>query len=99
MLERMRQQNKPVTPQMEQLAAWMDGMDTEGADGMVRLYCPPQGYLRLTKSMILSCGCQQRCSARCACHMSLLLAWLALTKVQAAQFLPWAAEDSRVVDV
>lgn len=37
MLERMRQQNKPVTPQMEQLAAWMDGMDTEGADGMVRM--------------------------------------------------------------
>lgn len=36
MLERMRQQNKPVTPQMEKLAAWMDGMDTEGGDGMVR---------------------------------------------------------------
>ena len=36
MLERMRQQNKPVTPQMEKMAAWMDGMDTEGGDGMVR---------------------------------------------------------------
>lgn len=37
MLERMRQQNKPVTPQMEKMAAWMDGMDTDnGGDGMVR---------------------------------------------------------------
>ena len=35
MLERMRQQGKPVTPQMEKMAAWMDGMDTAGDDGMV----------------------------------------------------------------
>ncbi len=44
MIERMRQQNKPVTPQMEKMAAWMDGMqDTEAADGMVGTGSRPWG--------------------------------------------------------
>ena len=87
MLERMRQQNKPVTPQMEQLAAWMDGMDTEGADGMVRL-CNTvhRASVRLTIFITYSCGCQQRRSACCACYTSSLLMRMALTKVQTARY-------------
>ena len=52
MLDRMRQQNKPVTPQMEQLAAWMDGMDTEGADGMVRMLSLSGGSSRMDRRYV-----------------------------------------------
>ncbi len=62
MIERMRQQNKPVTPQMEKMAAWMDGMDTEGGDGMVRTGFIPWGYgfacLALLRHALYICeGC------------------------------------------
>ncbi len=107
MLERMRQQNKPVTPQMEQLAAWMDGMDTEGADGMVRLNrlysaglnCTPQGFREIDSFHHPQLRASTHRSARCACPMSSLIAWLASPNMHTASSSPHAAKDSRIVDV
>jgi hypothetical protein len=41
MLDKMRQAGKPITPQMEKMAAWMDKMEAQAAGGMADGGEPP----------------------------------------------------------
>ncbi len=44
MLDRVRATGKPITPQMQKMAEWMDKMEQDGASGEPPMLKPGEGF-------------------------------------------------------
>lgn len=65
MLDDMRKKGKPITPKLEEMALWLDGLDTSTLDDGQVSFCSRLGAMHSLLAMAW-------------CHLRLLCQWLVI---------------------